>query len=80
MDYPSLSLSKESIQNAFKVEQLKSNNYLQGQPKKDFHLKESTEQQYERSYVQIAISRKRHFRSPKRKNENTLQYKVPPKT
>ena len=28
----------------------------------------------------ITISRKRHFRSPKRKNENTLQYKVPPKT
>ena len=30
--------------------------------------------------MRIAISRKRHFRSPKRKNENTLQYKVPPKT
>ena len=30
--------------------------------------------------VWIAISRKRHFRSPKRKNENTLLYKVPPKT
>ena len=33
-----------------------------------------------RSYVRIAISRKRHFRSPKRKNENTLRYKVPPTT
>ena len=30
--------------------------------------------------ARIAISRKWHFRSPKRKNENTLQYKVPPKT
>ena len=33
-----------------------------------------------RKIARIAISRKRHFRSPKRKNENTLQYKVPPKT
>ena len=33
-----------------------------------------------RSYVRIAIFRKRHFRSPKWKNENTLLYKVPPKT
>ena len=36
--------------------------------------------EYERSYVRIAISRKRHFRSPKRKNENTLLYKEPPQT
>ena len=33
-----------------------------------------------RKNTRIAISRKQHFRSPKRKNENTLQYKVPPKT
>ena len=33
-----------------------------------------------RKIARIAISRKRHFLSPKRKNENTLQYKVPPKT
>ena len=33
-----------------------------------------------RKNARITISRKRHFRSPKQKNENTLQYKVPPKT
>ena len=33
-----------------------------------------------RQTVRIAISRKQHFRSPKRKNKNTLQYKLPPKT
>ena len=33
-----------------------------------------------REYARIAISRKRHFRSPKQKNEKTLQFQVPPKT
>ena len=33
-----------------------------------------------RKYARIAISRIRHFPSPKQKKENTLQYKVPPKT
>ena len=33
-----------------------------------------------RKNARNAISWQRHFRSPKRKNENTLQYKVPPKT
>ena len=44
MNYPSLSLSIESIQKAFKVKQPKSNIYIQGRPKQDFQLKESPEQ------------------------------------
>ena len=33
-----------------------------------------------RKSARIAISRKRHFLSPKRKTETTFQYQVPPKT
>ena len=33
-----------------------------------------------RKIARIATSRKRNFRSPKRKSENTFQYKLPPKT
>ena len=54
MEYPSLSLSVESIQNAFKVKQPGSNNFMQGKPKKNFQLKESTEQTCEKCPFQTS--------------------------
>ena len=63
MDYPSLSLSIESIQNAFKVKQPKTNISIQSLTKKDFQLKESTLQACEQCSHQAS-------------NSQTLQYHI----
>ena len=42
MDYPSLSLSLESIQNAFKVKQPRPNIKIEGRQKRDFQFKDGT--------------------------------------
>ena len=63
MDYPSLSLSTESIQNAFNVKQPKSNIFIQRLTKKDFQLKESTIQACEQCSYQAS-------------NSQTLQYHI----
>ena len=56
MNYPSFRLSVESIQNAFKVKQPKSNIYIQGQLKLDFHFNESTVQACEKCSYQTPNS------------------------
>ena len=52
MNYPSLSLSLESIQNAFKVKQSRANIKIEGRQKKDFQVKDGTIQECEKGSFQ----------------------------
>ena len=61
MDYPSLSLSTESIQNAFKIKQPKSISYIPGQPRKNFQFEESTIQKCEQCSHQASNSQTLHY-------------------